>query len=258
MAGVMSKLDDEKKDRVFAFSCNAPLGLAVTPDVEWSTFNTSENVSKKTCDGNSALVGIHAKWNAKEKDRTYQYKCATFHSRNMGYTMDYGIELWSKNDAKDGRSVRDCGSGMLVGIGSSYDGTSKDRTWKYLCGDIKNPKKDLGLAINTNTVNMESAEESTYKTLWHKDWTFECPAGGVIAGMDSYHKSKKDDRIFKFKCNMPSGMHVTPHAWSAWTQSESQFQNLCRSWTAISGIDSKWSASKKDRQFRFKCALLWF
>jgi len=246
IAGMNSFFTKEREDRRFKFKCNALYGVVVTPGDTWTAWSKSDEKSKKSCTGGWVLAGIQSEWKADARDRLYSYKCARLGWQDMGFTMKYSAFTDYANDWNQ-QSKRDCGLGVLVGIGSYHDKTHKDRRWRYLCSTID--KKPA-------TVTIQKQDWGDYKNKVQEDFTFECPDGSVIAGVDS-HSNKQGDRQFKIRCNKLDKMSAKSDSeWSAWGEWEGKFTHPCPSWSAISSIDSKFDTSKKDRRFRFKCAAL--
>ncbi|XP_063785030.1 hemagglutinin/amebocyte aggregation factor-like isoform X2 [Pseudophryne corroboree] len=69
---------------------------------------------------------------------------------------------------------------------SNHDNTYEDRVWDFSC---KNTFNNPATCAWTNYVNC-----------FDDEFTFVCPFGSVLSGMQSYHDNNTEDRRWKFYC----------------------------------------------------------
>ncbi|KAM3926645.1 hemagglutinin/amebocyte aggregation factor-like [Leptodactylus fuscus] len=69
---------------------------------------------------------------------------------------------------------------------SVHDDKYEDRVWDFGCQNTFN--------------NPGSCSWTAYVNDFDEEFTFTCPFGTVLSGMDSYHNNKKEDRKWRFFC----------------------------------------------------------
>jgi len=274
MSGWGSQFDKPHDDRRYKFRCNALLGLIVTPEESWSTFNDVTSRSAHVCPGHSALFGIQSTFTQPQDDRQFQYKCASLRWSDMGFTMQYGT--WMGYTVHGwGTIKKDCTTKVMVGFGSTFDWN--DRQWRVMCGQVESLSHSF--SVNEDIDNVDLDSDSGFINDLAKDFTFECPTGSFMAGFAAKRDDSYFDRRFKFKCNEITGATTTGLTWTSWSVAGERTQHICPSYAAISGIDSQvWpipfnkvagydfasqmefeqGATKVERLWRFRCSSLEF
>ena len=100
-----------------------------------------------------------------------------------------GCNAYNWQNEWDGHHKHTCGAGdYLRRLKSTHDNGKEDRRWEFICG---------------RTANLPAGNDcewSGYLNNWDERVLVNCRNGGVIAGMESDHNDRAEDRRFKFRC----------------------------------------------------------
>ncbi|GFS13758.1 hemagglutinin/amebocyte aggregation factor [Elysia marginata] len=90
----------------------------------------------------------------------------------------------------------ECPLGQVLNkIYSVHSNRREDRRWKFSCAD------------GPGDCVLNDCHWTDYVNNWDAPMNFMCPTDYVVAGLQSYHDNRKEDRLFKFKCCSHEGNH---------------------------------------------------
>ncbi|XP_075066468.1 hemagglutinin/amebocyte aggregation factor-like isoform X2 [Mixophyes fleayi] len=121
---------------------------------------------------------------------------------------------------------------------SIHDDIFEDRTWDFGC---------------QNTFNKaESCYWTSYVNDFDQEFTFVCPFGTILSGMESYHDNTAEDRRWKFYCCKGEALFTRNCRWSRYVNN---FDHYLR-WDAptnhhLTGAHSYHHNTYEDRRWRF-------
>ena len=105
------------------------------------------------------------------------------HSQNY-YTSD------GYNNDYDQALSFSCGSYKAVNsIKSRHRNKKEDRQFRFTCGKVTSCNNPF-----------TTCYWSQYANRWRKPFAFTCAKNHVLAGLYSYHRNRKEDRRWKFRC----------------------------------------------------------
>ncbi|XP_018419433.1 PREDICTED: hemagglutinin/amebocyte aggregation factor-like [Nanorana parkeri] len=123
---------------------------------------------------------------------------------------------------------------MVISI---HDNGREDRMWDFSC---------------KNTFNSATCTWSGYVNNFDQEFSYTCPFGSVITGVDSYHDNKAEDRRWRFLCCQGEVKATRNCKWSGYVNN---FDGYLR-WDApanayLTGAHSYHDNSKEDRRWNF-------
>lgn len=137
----------------------------------------------------------------------------------------------------DGRAYFDCGTGKSVTrVRSVHQNCQEDRIWSYSCHTNAAAK----YCFWTPVLN-------SYDGVLN----FNCPHDGFIAGMDSWHSNRQEDRQFKFKCCHNHDYRWVNCRYSLETTYDSPINYLMPHGYYLAGAYSTHSNRHEDRRWKF-------
>jgi len=140
----------------------------------------------------------------------------------------------------DGRYTYTCPAHHVMNhLWSHHNNGKEDRQWKMNCKKINHPG------------GLRSCAWTGYQG-WDAHGTWECPHGGAIAGMDSYHDNGKEDRRYRWYCCQFSNVrNIATEGWSGWINGWDGVLNHAPPADAWwGGIHSIHDNGKEDRVFK--------
>lgn len=101
-----------------------------------------------------------------------------------------------------------------------------------------------------------NAEWSDYVNDVDEPIDFTCPKGRYLAGVESFHHNRSEDRRFNFLCaDYPPTPSVESIGWSGYiNEMDGPFNYQCPEGLYIAGITSEHHNHSEDRYFSFLCA----
>ncbi|KAM5169885.1 hemagglutinin/amebocyte aggregation factor-like [Mantella aurantiaca] len=124
---------------------------------------------------------------------------------------------------------------MIISI---HDNKREDRVWDFQCQDTFS--------------NTDSCYWTEYINDFDEEFTFICPFGSVMSGLESYHSNSKEDRRWKFHCC--KGEKLATHN-CKWSNYVNEFDDYLR-WDAppktyLTGAHSYHDNKREDRRWKF-------
>ena len=99
-----------------------------------------------------------------------------------------------QNNIYDGPLHVCCGRSQAIKrIQSTYSSTHRDRRFTFSCGSFG--------ALKCSYCKTTPQNVNQYR----QPINFNCPANQVVAGMDSVHDNRPEDRVWKFRCCFTRG-----------------------------------------------------
>ncbi|KAK3790556.1 hypothetical protein RRG08_060603 [Elysia crispata] len=129
---------------------------------------------------------------------------------------------------------------VLTRLYSVHSNRREDRRWDFTCSS---PPAGA---------NPTSCYWTGYVNYWDEPLSFQCSSNHIIAGVNSYHSNRREDRRFKFKCCSDSGYttrscYLTGYI-NAW---DSTLDYTVPSGKVLTGAYSVHSNRREDRRWKF-------
>ncbi|XP_062603178.1 hemagglutinin/amebocyte aggregation factor-like [Saccostrea cucullata] len=128
-------------------------------------------------------------------------------------------------------------------IVSHHDNGREDRVFDFQC--------------TSYTKESENCFWTDYVNDFDQPLVFQCPRGGVLDGVSSYHDNHREDRRFRFYCCEKPGVCLYNCMYSGWVNSYDGNLNytapigyVMRGWTSIH------DSGREDRIFDFDVCLM--
>ncbi|XP_028409523.1 hemagglutinin/amebocyte aggregation factor-like [Dendronephthya gigantea] len=138
----------------------------------------------------------------------------------------------------DASWTHSCPSGQSIShISSVHSNRHEDRSWTWRC--------------RNSPVIQSSCSWSGYVNLMDEIMLYQC-SNGVIAGVESYHSNRHEDRRFKFECCETDCYNRTQCSWTPFVNDWDDFlsYDVPTNYYLV-GAFSIHSNSKEDRRWRF-------
>ena len=147
----------------------------------------------------------------------------------------------------------ECDSGQaIVGMNSEHSNRHEDRRFKFNCAT---PQSDH--------VTLDGGEWTDWLNAWDEPLKSDCGAHQVLAGVESEHSNRHEDRKTKFLCrnyvtNGPE-FTITTHKFpttgylNRWDR---QLDYTCPYGSVMLGMESYHSNRFEDRRFKAVCTML--
>ena len=199
IAGMKSKHNSRREDRLFQFKCcemtiarpgpNPPPNHELITSPEFTDYKNDydgdlEFDALKENGRQGAISGISSKYNNRHKDRRFRFKVTGPSVKTRVYQGKYGDE----HDFDQESYVHCPLHYALTYIASKHNNRKEDRKWEYRCAKFEGWKVD------------HCTWTPSWVNQYEKPFDFECSENEVIAGMVSKHDNHHEDRRFQFQC----------------------------------------------------------
>lgn len=160
----------------------------------------------------------------------------------VALSLFLGVESWVNDYDKPFTFT--CPSHQSINrVVSHHDNGAEDRKFDFQCTKY--------------TEGTESCFWSEYANNFDQPVAFQCPNGGVMDGVSSYHDNGAEDRRFRFYCCEKPGMCLYNCFYSGWVNSYDGYfdyavppGHVMRGWTSIHDNGAE------DRIFNFEVCLM--
>ncbi|XP_040201655.1 hemagglutinin/amebocyte aggregation factor-like [Rana temporaria] len=120
---------------------------------------------------------------------------------------------------------------------SQHDNRHEDRVWDFAC---------------QNTFSTASCSWTGYVNDFDQEFSFICPFGSVISGMQSYHDNKREDRRWSFLCCQGENQVTRNCKWSDYANNFDAYLRWDAPFnTFLTGAHSYHDNSKEDRRWKY-------
>ncbi|XP_048781224.2 dermatopontin-like isoform X1 [Ostrea edulis] len=163
----------------------------------------------------------------------------------LALTFEGCVSDWTWVNDYDKRFRFECPNGQyLTGIQSPFSDYHHDRKFNLRCSP------------NSSLLH-SSCAWTGYVNEMDKPLVFQCPRGGIIDGIESYHDNYFEDRKFRFKCCDVPLMCVYNCKYTGWLNGfGGYFSYLVPANQFIRGVVSFHNNTSDDRKFDFEiCSL---
>ncbi|XP_068672460.1 dermatopontin-like [Montipora foliosa] len=147
------------------------------PDRKWA--NDWDQPMHFSCPTGQAMSSLYSIWRSCKRDRIWSFSCRS----TSGTQSCSGWESeW--NNEWDRAVYHMCdNNGYITGIQSVHDNGKEDRRFRFSCCRSTGYK----------TIDCETDTLNNFQQLLY----YKLPENKVIAGLFSYHKNEKEDRVWK-------------------------------------------------------------
>ncbi|XP_070205490.1 hemagglutinin/amebocyte aggregation factor-like [Littorina saxatilis] len=146
---------------------------------------------------------------------------------------------WVNDWNQQARHTCLCGS-FLSNIDSQHNNHHEDRRFRMSC-------RSLPVSGGTTTCAWTSSLNS-----WNAVVDYQCPGGGYVGGMTSYHNNHHEDRRYRLYCCNLSGHYTTGCYTTGYVNNYDETYHFSVPYNRVlAGMKSYHSNRNEDRRFKF-------
>ncbi|GFN99551.1 hemagglutinin/amebocyte aggregation factor [Plakobranchus ocellatus] len=129
---------------------------------------------------------------------------------------------------------------ILKSLYSVHNNHKEDRRWKFSCGAAP------------GGASPQTCYWTGYENYWDEPMSFQCPSDYVLAGLQSYHSNKREDRRFRFKCCKDSGFRTYSCGMTSYINDwDKVLDYKVPNGHVLTGVSSYHSNHREDRRYKF-------
>jgi len=196
------------------------------------------------CGSMEVLIGLESRHSNKREDRIWRARCATLREEGdevKGIVGRYTTFWRNSWDKKFVYSVN--GGYVITGVASKHNNRREDRKFRFHYSRLNGiPCKDLGWSKYINN----------YDGLMD----YKCRANSAMIGLQSKHKNRNEDRIYKVRCcdlNNGGKFKIASYMTGYVNAYDGKMNKRCPFNDVLVGLYSHHNNRREDRRFKFYC-----